>query len=132
MKDMLKSNLANLKAMLGKKVLLLPAGNNARRGVNDQRLEQAVITKIGRVKVTLSIGSFGREETYRVVDYRKNEISSDHNAGYIVFAEEADYDKFKKANDIRRKLSEFFRSYGCNVESLTLKQLEQIEEIIFK
>ena len=130
MADIAKANVDDFKSLVGKVVYLLPTGNNLNRAVNKQEAVPAEITKVGRVNVSFVIAGLRTEDTYRIANYERYRLTSGHNSGYIVFETKSAVDDYQKANDIRRKLRDFFSSYGSRVESLSLQQLEQINDII--
>lgn len=118
-----------MKHLIGKKVWLMPTGNNTRRYNNE--VKEALITKVAKVNVSFIMDGYSREEKLRISDLAYGGIIHLHNecnGGFNVFETLQDIEDFNLANKLRQQLEIFVRSNKVN--GLSLETLKTVCELL--
>lgn len=112
-----------MKELEGKYVYLRPTANHARKG---KKVKKALIIKVAKVFVTLTIEGLNLAQKYR---FDGNRLSNEHNAGYVVYANQQDLDEYYEANELADRINRKYR-YQRDFAQVEINKLRQVAEIL--
>ena len=100
------------KELIGKRVWLVPTGNNIQRNGTTpfEQVKEAEIIKMARTKGSLKLIDSSYSRDFSISEYSKSSIKQGFNAGYDTYASLDDVKKTQKATDVRTYLCKEFNS----------------------
>ncbi len=114
-----------MKDLKGKKVFLLPTGNNIRQN-NPNEIIQAKIINVSRVYATFVKGAFNIEHKGRITGLH---IDTGHNSGYHVFPDKKAIDDLLFVESTARKIANSFQ-YAKHYEKLDRETITKVASLL--
>lgn len=113
------------KELEGKRVYLIPTGNNARYFKGDFLLAEVI--KVARINITIKIDN-GREQ---ILKFKKdsNWITEWHNSGFSVYETKQELNDAKEKQTLRTNIMKICRDF-YSLDLLSLEDLRKINEIM--